>query len=993
METKTPGLNVLSFFLAPRELYRNPLFSTHEVFCGPDVETKVHDGRVATLKTPAGSHDAAHILAQLPVSQHPELIVVKADSTQRNCPRNLAAFKCPKVLLVGDTHHQRSPISSVISYAQSEPFDFVVMDHTRHHAHWFAQAGVKNLHWIPALDYGFLLRDLREPRTRPLTFVGNTGVFHPWRRTVLTQLLRSGLPLEILQGTPREAADCYANSEVTLNISLNGDLNLRVFEALSAGGFLLTDALSDASGLSVLFEAGKHLETWSSPGELQEKIRHYLNRPDEVTRIRRQGQLEILRSHRPETKTQELLDLVFKGRVNPRYDLGLNAPKGRGQAVARLEPERIRHLSAYEWIQETHRTSLSTTVFCAPSLLAETLSLADLPRLHFADLGTLRPLEGAATTGPCSGNEEVLWLSDAVENLQDLLCRFTGGQVIAPVTLAARLSEWGFHSAARADDGAGLFRLTQPVSFVARAFDHGARETVLLRLAPVLASTRAAPDCLELARCAQGVGASDLQLAALQRAVSLDRSCQPALIQLAAVALKQRDNTFAAMVLEEARRCGPLPCATDRIRLHLRTGAEAALGPYLALSGRNDPERVDCPQRILIVTNLFPPQELGGYGRMMWEFARGLRSRGHAVSVLTGDAPYTAKAPSDEEAEMESHVSRSLVLAGGWTAGAMHVLDAERRAVAERANAERLSKAAAEFEPDFVLLGNLDLIGVDLVHQAIAEGHPVIHAVANKEPGYAPSVQPRSASYWMAPCSNWNGAALSSAGYAPGRMATLYPGARIDRFYRVFSPGLHPLRIAYASLVAPYKGTHVLVEALARLNALGVDFSAEIAGEAMDPAFADKLKAYCMRSGLAGKVTFTGFLDRAGLASLYARSNVLVFPSQFPEPFGISQVEAMASGLVVVSSGTGGAAEIVRDNQDGLLFTANDPSSLAARLRALSEDPALFQRLQAAGQRRSLQFSVEAAVKQIEQLGSELCGKEVSLTEEPPLALEEQQVA
>ena len=78
------------------------------------------------------------------------------------------------------------------------------------------------------------------PRTdpsRPLTFVGQVGRFHPYRRWVLQQVQAAGLPLETLRGTLAQTADIYADSQITLNISLNGDLNLRVFEALAAGGF------------------------------------------------------------------------------------------------------------------------------------------------------------------------------------------------------------------------------------------------------------------------------------------------------------------------------------------------------------------------------------------------------------------------------------------------------------------------------------------------------------------------------------------------------------------------------------------------------------------------------------------------------------------------------------------------------------------------------------------------------------------------------------
>jgi glycosyltransferase involved in cell wall biosynthesis len=203
-------------------------------------------------------------------------------------------------------------------------------------------------------------------------------------------------------------------------------------------------------------------------------------------------------------------------------------------------------------------------------------------------------------------------------------------------------------------------------------------------------------------------------------------------------------------------------------------------------------------------------------------------------------------------------------------------------------------------------------------------------------------------------------------------MSTVYPGARIDRFFRAFLPDTQVLRIAYASIVAPYKGAHVLVDALARLQATGCRFTAEIAGEMVDPAFGERLKTFCAQSGLSGCVTFTGFLDRKGLSSLFARSNVLVFPSQFEEPFGISQVEAMAAGLVVVTSGTGGASEIVRDGVDGLVFPGSNPAALAEKLLALARDPALFQKLQSAGQRRAISFSLDGSIRKIESLAGDL---------------------
>lgn len=92
----------------------------------------------------------------------------------------------------------------------------------------------------------------------------------------------------------------------------------------------------------------------------------------------------------------------------------------------------------------------------------------------------------------------------------------------------------------------------------------------------------------------------------------------------------------------------------------------------------------------------------------------------------------------------------------------------------------------------------------------------------------------------------------------------------------------------------------------------------------------------------------------------------------FEEPFGISHVEAMAAGLAVVSSGTGGSREIVRDGVDGLLFKPEDHTDLAVKLKSLTDDPARWAALARAGQARSLDFTVGRSVDRIEATFEEL---------------------
>lgn len=503
----------------------------------------------------------------------------------------------------------------------------------------------------------------------------------------------------------------------------------------------------------------------------------------------------------------------------------------------------------------------------------------------------------------------------------------------------------------------------------------GTEASVVTGLAAELATAESAEACVALAAQAELAGAVELKRACLGRAIALDRNCQAALLMLAAESLDDDDAAGTFALVEETARAGLLPENVAELHAAMldQVTEDPRMEDYLRAIGRKGDGPAEQPRSIVLVTNLFPPQELGGYGRMMWEFAHGLIARGHRVQVLTTDTTEFGQAPTPDEVAMEAHVRRTLQLGGTWRGGRPEVLgdraEVQRR---RRDNAARLRTAVAKTGADLVLVGNLDFLGVGLLRAALQARIPVLHALANAAPGYAPAEQPTEAHYWVAPCSDWNGEVFAEAGFAPARRVTLYPGARLDRFFRLFLPDTRRLRLCYASLVLPYKGAGTLVEALGRLHRAGVEFTAEIAGAAPDAAYLETLRAQVRRDGLEGRVRFTGFLDRRGLAALFARSNVLVFPSEFQEPFGIAQVEALAAGLVVVSSGTGGAKEVIRDGVDGLLFAAGDSAELAARLRGLANDPGLMRRLQRSGQARAATFSVDRAVRTIEALAAEM---------------------
>jgi glycosyltransferase involved in cell wall biosynthesis/GT2 family glycosyltransferase len=156
-----------------------------------------------------------------------------------------------------------------------------------------------------------------------------------------------------------------------------------------------------------------------------------------------------------------------------------------------------------------------------------------------------------------------------------------------------------------------------------------------------------------------------------------------------------------------------------------------------------------------------------------------------------------------------------------------------------------------------------------------------------------------------------------------------------------------PLRVAMVGRLAPWKGQDVFVRACA-IASQAVELEALVVGSAMfgDDAFEDEVRELARRSGLDGRMTFTGFLE--DVSALLPTVDVVVHASVVAEPFGLVVVEAMASGAAVVASDLGGPREIVTDGIDGLLCPPGDPDALAAHLVRLAGDAALRDRLGAA---------------------------------------------
>ncbi len=373
--------------------------------------------------------------------------------------------------------------------------------------------------------------------------------------------------------------------------------------------------------------------------------------------------------------------------------------------------------------------------------------------------------------------------------------------------------------------------------------------------------------------------------------------------------------------------------------------------------------------RILVINNIYPPQELGGYGRYISDFANILRSRGHSVQVLTSDAPYLEVINTREE-----YVDRTLTLYGSYAEIPPKAVedDAEINKIIQN-NDQLIREKINSYNPDVCLIGNIDMLSSSIFKPFLDNYIPIIHHVAFNQPGYPVDLTPQHNLYHLSACSNFVKNNIIKLGFPLEDISVIYPGAYVDQFKMPILPNIDKLRIVFASIVMPYKGPQTLIEALAILQDLDIDFHCSIAGTAPQAEFIQQLQNFVMAKGMSKKVDFLGYIPRTQLIDLYAKSNVFVFPSVWDEPFGISQVEGMAAALTVITSATGGASEIVENKISGLTFQGGNAQALATNLVSLVNSPQLWHSLCANGEKRARAvFDIYKSVDLLEAKFAEL---------------------
>jgi glycosyltransferase involved in cell wall biosynthesis len=211
---------------------------------------------------------------------------------------------------------------------------------------------------------------------------------------------------------------------------------------------------------------------------------------------------------------------------------------------------------------------------------------------------------------------------------------------------------------------------------------------------------------------------------------------------------------------------------------------------------------------------------------------------------------------------------------------------------------------------------------------------------------------------------------LVEQGLIPPTSVVIHNGVDLDRFR---SDGRHrdftkPLAFLYAGRLDPHKGAHRVLEALSLLSEDELSHIRELAivGDG-DHAYRAKLLRMTENLGLSSLVCFRPPIDRSQMPTLLDQYDVLILPSAL-EALSRMMQEAMAMGLLVIGTATGGSCELLQHGRTGLVFEADSAESLASQLCRLLDEPDSMAQQAVAGNKRVMEsFNIEHTVERIER--------------------------
>ncbi len=417
--------------------------------------------------------------------------------------------------------------------------------------------------------------------------------------------------------------------------------------------------------------------------------------------------------------------------------------------------------------------------------------------------------------------------------------------------------------------------------------------------------------------------------------------------------------------------------------------------------------------RILFINNYFSPCEYGwGYRQLCEEVIDGLVARGHQISVLTSTELHGA------EIKRPFPVHRLLQIEPDWdngrSAAAQFFFGRRQR---EQEAIDHLQKLVDEFRPDLIFAWHT--IGIPRI--VLQEAQRLMNGrIAFYFADYQPEIADEYIAYWQGVPNNRLARVIKQpvatmalnmltkegkpiqidyenvacvSGYVRDRLVSknlvseqaivIHNGVDLEQFERVNGRlNLnHSTNQEIACLVAgrldAVKGVHTVIEGLGRLTQKQPHHKLRLTILGDGPAeYIQLLHQKTADYQLESIIQFKSSVSRSEMPNILNQHDILILASEYDEPLARASQEAMAMGLMVIGTTTGGSGELLIHEQTGLAFDAGDANSLMAQFERILDQPELLPQLAQAGYRVMLEhFNMVRMVDEVETYLQQLIGK------------------
>ena len=391
--------------------------------------------------------------------------------------------------------------------------------------------------------------------------------------------------------------------------------------------------------------------------------------------------------------------------------------------------------------------------------------------------------------------------------------------------------------------------------------------------------------------------------------------------------------------------------------------------------------------RILVLSNLYPPHHKTDYELVCQDIVASLKSRQHRIKVLT--STYGIEGP-----RVEDDIHRMLTIDLKDYPNWRDIL------LKEFNNQTYFKKICLDFKPEICFFFNLSLISLST--HSLAEGMriPTCSYYANNwfvtrekdqwhqlwpegERGFKilrflahrfkllPPRNPLPPTFSIFANRYLKDVALELKKSTPDSVVIPW-GVDIKRFpfkkRRIQGAG----RFLYVGQIQPDQGVEDAIKALSFLKHRDKQngLSMTIAGdETSSPDYVAYLKDLADKLGILKNLSFVGQVPQKEMPNLYHSHDILVSPSHTEDSAERTLLEAMSSGIAVVSTSTEGNSTILEDDTNALMFPKNDPNFCAKQILRLLEDNKLWESLRLNARNTvEKKFPIEHSIDSLEKI-------------------------